>query len=387
MKVYRYILVHIGLLLSTYALAQPIIPQLGDLGVRAYILLEANSGKVLAAQNEHTRLPPASLTKIMTSYLVAEELAAGRLNHLQTLRVSRNAWEKGGPQTGGSTMFLRERSKVSIGDLLKGMIIQSGNDAAIVLAEHISGSEDGFASLMNYKANMLGMTNTNFVNSTGWPANNHYTTAYDIGILSRALVNDFPKHYELYSHKEFTYSGIRQNNRNLLLWQDSTIDGIKTGSTEEAGYALVASALRNNMRLISVVLGAGSVLRRNEASKRLLSWGYRYYSLTEMYAKDEMLDVRSVWQGQRNTLKVGLADALHVVLPRSKKNNVEVIFLHDDYLEAPIQKGEIVGKFTVLFEGESIHEGELISLEKIERGSFFKRTWDTVRYYFLQMLD
>lgn len=272
------------LLTLTVQAQEVIIPSPPQLAATAYLLMDADTGKVLVEHNADERLPPASLTKMMTAYIVSEEVERNRASENEMVNISVKAWQKG-----GSKMFVREGTEVKLMDLLRGVIIQSGNDASIALAEHIAGSEEGFAEVMNQTAAQLGMVNTQFQNSTGWPAEGHYTTARDLAVLAKAVIEDHPDHYSLYSEKYFSYNGINQANRNRLLFRDESVDGLKTGHTEEAGYCLVASAVRRDMRLISVVMGTSSENARAAETEKLLSYGFRYYQTQSIYSSSPAL--------------------------------------------------------------------------------------------------
>ncbi|MEX2365703.1 MAG: D-alanyl-D-alanine carboxypeptidase family protein, partial [Pseudohongiellaceae bacterium] len=301
-------------------LAQPLIPAAPELAATAWLLMDTKTGRVLAEKNADQVLPPASLTKLMTGYIASEEIEAGRLNESDMVRVSVNAWEKGGTKSGSSTMFLPPNEDASVIDLLRGVIIQSGNDAAIALAEHIAGDEQAFADIMNQQATILGMTNTHFVNATGWPDEAHVTTARDLAKLATAVIEDHPEHYKIYAEKEFEYNGITQPNRNQLLWRDSSIDGLKTGHTEAAGYCLVASGQRNGMRLVSVVMGARSEQVRATESQKLLSWGFRYYMTHRLYSADDVLSTERVWKGRSDSVDLGVDEEVYLTIPRGAED-------------------------------------------------------------------
>lgn len=286
------------LIATTCAYAQPIIPSAPQIDAKAWILIDAATGTVLTEHNADEMLPPASLTKMMTAYIVSDEIEAGRLSESEEVLVSVNAWEKGGAKSGGSTMFLAPNSRVPVIDLMRGVIIQSGNDASIVLAEHLAGSEEGFADVMNQRAQQLGLTSTQFRNATGLPDEGHYTTARDLSTLAAAMIENHPEHYAIYAEKEYEYNGIKQPNRNQLLWRDSSVDGMKTGHTEEAGYCLVASAERSGMRLISVVMGTDSMNARTSESQKLLTWGFRSYMTYDAYSAEDVLTTADVWKGK-----------------------------------------------------------------------------------------
>ena len=368
------------------AAAQPLIPSAPNLAAKSWILMDAVTGSVLSERNADDAIPPASMTKMMVSYIVANELAQNNLSMEEELLVSTNAWRKGGAATGGSTMFLKEKSKVSVEDLLYGLIVQSGNDAAIALAEHIGGSESAFAEMMNQQAKILGMTNSNFLNSTGWPEDGHVSSARDMAILANAIIRDYPEHYAIYSVRKFKYNGIEQRNRNSLLWQDSSVDGVKTGSTSEAGYCLVASAERDDTRLTSVIMGAESPNRRASESKKILAWGFRYFNTSTLYNNTDILKTEKLWQGEQDMLNIGISEDLKLTLPRRSKNGVKVELAINKYIEAPIKKGQQVGQFQVFLNDEMLHEGNLVSLESVEQSDFFSRLWDSLVYFFINIM-
>lgn len=362
------------------ARAQAIIPAPPQLAAEAWLLVDATTGTVLVEKNGEQRLPPASLTKIMTSYIVEEELDRGTVTMDDMVNVSVRAW-----QMEGSRMFIREGTQVRLEDLLRGVIIQSGNDASVALAEHVAGSEEVFADMMNQHAARLGMTNTNYVNATGLPNENHYTSAADLVKLTRALINDFPQHYDMYAEKYFTYNDIRQPNRNSLLWRDPSVDGVKTGHTEAAGYCLVASALRDGMRLISVVMGAGSEEGRAVESQKLLTYGFRYFDTIDLYDAGESLrDVR-VWGGDRDSIGLGLAASAVVTIPRGSEDELDASLDFPAEFRGAITEGAEVGTLTVTLEGESVFEAPLVALSPVEEAGFFARLWDAIALFFLKL--
>ncbi len=358
--------------------AQPvIIPAPPEIAASSYILIDADSGRVIMEKNADQPLPPASLTKMMTSYVVEYEAGRGKIKYSDPVRISVNAW-----RTGGSKMFVREGTMVSVENLLKGIIIQSGNDASVAIAEHIAGSESAFADIMNQHAKLLGMTNTHFVNATGLPAENHYTSARDLAILAKALIQHFPEQYKLYSEKYFTWNDIRQPNRNLLLWRDSTVDGLKTGHTDEAGYCLVASALRDGMRLISVVLGTSSEEARARETQKLLSYGFRYFETHPLYTAGTSLQDARVWKGTVDTVALGLAEPVAVTIPRGQKDKLQATLEIDSLLQAPLTQGQVLGQLKVTLDDEVVAERPLIALQSVEEGGFFKRLWDSIILFF-----
>lgn len=354
-----------------------IIPAPPEVSASSYILIDAESGYVIMQKNADQRLPPASLTKMMTSYVVEYEADRGKIKYSDPVLISVNAW-----RTGGSKMFVREGTTVSVENLLKGIIIQSGNDASVAIAEHIAGSESAFADVMNQHAKLLGMNNTHFVNATGLPAPNHYTSARDLAILAKALITHFPDQYKLYAEKYFTWNDIRQPNRNLLLWRDSTVDGLKTGHTDEAGYCLVASALRDGMRLISVVMGTSSEEARARETQKLLSYGFRYFETHPLYSAGTTLQETEVWKGAVDTVALGLVEPVAVTIPRGQKDKLQATLEIDSLLQAPLAQGQVLGQLKVTLGDEVIAERPLVALQAVEEGGLFKRLWHSIILFF-----
>lgn len=357
--------------------AETIVPAAPKLKASSYLLMDFNSGKILVEENSDKRLPPASLTKMMTVYVVSSELENGKVSLDDEVLVSEKAW-----RTQGSRMFIEVGKKVKLDDLIHGVVIQSGNDASVALAEYISGTEDVFADLMNKHAERLGMKNTHFVNSTGLPDENHYTTAKDLAILARAMIKDFPEEYKLYSIKEFTFNKIKQHNRNKLLWRDRNVDGIKTGHTEEAGYCLVASALKDEMRLISVVMGTDGVNARAKASQALLNYGYRFYETHKLYSSGEMITAAKIWKADVDNLNLGVAKDIYVTVPRGQYDKLEPIVEFDKKIIAPVSEGEQKGMLNVMLDNKSIVSVPLIALETVSEGSIVNKIKDEVRLLF-----
>ncbi|WP_244884552.1 D-alanyl-D-alanine carboxypeptidase family protein [Marinagarivorans algicola] len=355
-----------------------IIPKPPQVAAKAYVLMDANTGHILVAQNADEQLPPASLTKIMTSYIVSEEIVRGELGEQDKVYVTDDAWRRGGTSSGGSTMFLKPRSEVDVIDLLRGVIIQSGNDASIALAQHIAGSEGAFADVMNQTATLLGMQNTHFMNATGWPAEGHLTTANDLALLAQATINDHPEHYGIYAEKSFTYNGIKQDNRNSLLFRDASVDGLKTGHTEAAGYCLVATAKKEGMRLISVVLGTRSKEARAVESQKLLSYGFRYYTTHTVVKAGQSLIDSHIWQGLTDTLALGVQEDLTLTVPRGSEDKLELTTEVAKTIKAPIKEGEVMGKLSIAFNGDVLYRGELVALHDVEQAGFLARLWDSL---------
>ena len=357
---------------SVFAATTP-VPSPPKLSAKSFLLIDFNSGRVLAEKNADKQIEPASITKMMTAYVIYKELEAGRLSLDEEVLISKKAW-----RMKGSKMFIEVGKKITVKELLNGIIIQSGNDATVAMAEHIPGSETTFADYMNQHAQTLGMQNTNFVNSTGWPNKKHLTTARDIAILAKAIISEFPEHYALYSQKEFTFNGIKQYNRNKLLWRDNTIDGIKTGHTESAGYCLVSSAMRNDMRLIAVVLGTKSETLRASVSQSLMSYGFRFYESNELYAAGDALNTARVWKGERTDLTLGLMEDLHVTIPRGQYKRLDAVMEIQEKIEAPIEKGTELGVVRVMLEGKEILNKPLVALYSVDEGSLWQKTKDYV---------
>jgi len=347
------------------------VPAPPKLASKSFLLIDINSDTVLAQKKIDHSIEPASITKMMTAYVVYKELEAGRLSMDEMVPISEKAW-----RMDGSKMFVEVGSKVPVKELLNGLIIQSGNDASVALAEHIAGSETVFADYMNQYAKALGMNSTNYVNCTGWPHRKHKTTARDIAILAKALILEFPDHYQLYSEKSMTYNGIKQYNRNKLLWRDKTVDGIKTGHTDSAGYCLVASAKRGEMRLISVVLGTRSNKARTDQSQKLLNYGFRFYESHPLYAAGEKLKDVRVWEGEHENLALGLMSDLTVTIPRGQYKKLEASMEIDQTIVAPVEKGQEMGSVHVKLNGDEIVSMPLIALNSVDKGGLLQRAKD-----------
>jgi D-alanyl-D-alanine carboxypeptidase (penicillin-binding protein 5/6) len=353
------------------------IPDPPAVDAGGYLLVEHNSGTVLAESNADERLEPASLTKILTAYVVFRELAGGNLSLTDEVLVSEKAW-----RTGGSKMFIEVGKKVSLEDLLKGMIVQSGNDASVALAEHIAGSEETFAALMNTHAERLGMSNSHFMNATGLPHPEHYTTARDMALVTAATIREFPDYYAWYADKEFVFNGIKQSNRNRLLWRDDSVDGVKTGHTEAAGYCLVASAKRDSMRLTSVVMGTKGEEARAKASLALLNYGFRFFESHELYPGGEPVETLRVWMGDIEDLPVGPREDVYATIPRRKYDKLSARIEKNQDLTAPIPKGTPVGYIILDLEGSEIGRVPLVALQDVGEGGWMQKAKDTVLKWF-----
>lgn len=348
-------------------------PGAPDVDANSFLLIDFKSGEELVALNQGMRVEPASITKLMTAYILYRELAKGTIKLDEDVLISQKAWEMK-----GSRMFVEVGKKVKLEKLLRGLIIQSGNDAAVALAEHVAGSEAAFAERMNEVAAELGMKDSRYQNVTGWPGKDHYTTARDIVLLTRALITEFPDRYKLYSEKEFTYNNIKQHNRNKLLWRDETVDGVKTGHTESAGYCLVASAVRDNMRLISVVLGAGSENSRSESSQKLLEYGFRTFETHKVYDGGEVLSEVRVWSGDKKNVAAGVISDFYVSAGKGRYDQIKGVVQFDKSIDAPIRRGDVLGKIILSDEGTVLKEANLLALEDVAEGGIWSRMSDSV---------
>ncbi len=360
--------------LPIIGIGAPLVPDPPAIDADGYFLLDYNSGQVLAERNADQRMEPASLTKMMVSYIVAEELKLGSIKLEDEVTVSEKAW-----RMTGSRMFIEVGEKVSIDNLLKGMIVQSGNDATIALAEHIAGSEQSFVALMNQHAQRLGMNDTHFVTATGLPHPEHYSTPRDLAKLGKALIRDFPEQYELYSMKSFKYNKIKQDNRNTLLWKNDAVDGIKTGHTESAGYCLVASALQDNMRLISVVLGTKSKKARSTESNKLLNYGFRFYETHKLYGANQPLTKVRIWKGDSEELPLGLNEDLYITIPKGQYKNLDASMSINAEIIAPAEKGRTYGTVNIMLGDKNYAVRKLIALTDVGPGTFWRTIVDSIK--------
>ena len=363
---------------TIFSASAQILPSAPQINAKGYFLMDYTTGKVIAEGEPDTKLAPASLTKMMTSYVIGVEIEAGNISPTDMVTISEKAWAKNFP--GSSVMFIEVGKQVSVDDLNHGIIIQSGNDACVAMAEHIAGSESAFADLMNAHAEKLGMSNTHFINSHGLDTDEHYTTPRDMATLGVALIRDVPEEYALYKEKSFTFNGIKQYNRNSLLWDASLdVDGIKTGHTSEDGYSLVTSATKDDMRLIAVVMGTDSERARKVESKKLLNYGFRFFeTITPYKAGDSFADQR-IWMGNKETVSLGILEDTPITIPRGQRKNLKANFELDKTLEAPLAKGTKVGTLFLELDGEEISQYPLVTLEEIEEGSFFSKIYDYLR--------
>ena len=381
-------LIIVSIAFSTISSAQKMRPAAPEIAAKAWILIDANTGTVLLESNADKQLPPASLAKMMTTYLVSNEIEEGRLTEETEVLISDNAWLLGGAKTDGSTMFLSPRSRVTVLDLMHGVIIQSGNDAAIALAEHVAGGEHAFADLMNQQAELLGMTNTQYMNSTGLPAEGMFTSARDLSKIARAIIRDHPKYYEIYSKKYFEHNNINQPNRNRLLWRDKSVDGLKTGRTQEAGYCLVSSAKRRDMRLIAVVLGATNDESRARESQRLLSYGFRYFDTQVVYSAGDIIKANTkIWYGEEEFLNLTIADDVILTFPRGSEKILKAEVTLSDVIAAPIVTGQVLGNLQVSLNEALLVDVPLVAEKDIAESGLFERLFDWIILFFTDLLS
>ena len=366
---------------------RPVVPQVPvppppDVDGQSWVLMDYATGQIIASKNPDERRAPASLTKVMTEYVVAAELAAGRIHANDMVTISEHAWRAGGAGTDGSTSFLKLGSQVDLDDLLKGMIVQSGNDAAIALAEHTAGSEQAFVGLMNAYAKQLGMVNTHYSDASGYPVDDHYSTARDIATLTRALIHNFPDQYAVSKIKEFEWNGIKQQNRVTLLWRDPTVDGVKTGYTAAAGYCMDASAKRGDERMIAVVMGASSERARADSAMALLNYGFNFYETHRLYDASKPLATPRLWKGAANQLPIGVAENVLVTVKRGDYDKLKATMDIPATLIAPYKKGQQVGTLRISLAGQPVQTVPLIALADAPPGGFFSRLWDTILLWF-----
>ncbi len=369
--------------LSLTATAATIIPSPPVLDNKSYVLMDYDSGQILASSNPDLQLPPASLTKMMTSFLVEQNLLSGRLKETDPVLMNESAWCRG--SSSESCMYVPLNSSASVLDMLRGIVIQSGNDASKAMAEHIAGNEGAFAEVMNGEAKRIGMKNTHYMNATGLPMDGHYSSAMDSAILARNIISSSAKYYPIYSEKWFTYNNIKQGNRNALLFTDPSVDGLKTGHTDEAGYCQVTSAKRGSMRLISAVFGTPSMNERAGQTRALLSYGFTNFETTALRPAAQSLATTPIWLGKTDTLNVGLTEAMKVTLPRGQAAQVQTSLSILPNLTAPIQKGQVVGKVIATLSGKTLAERPLVALEPIEEAGFFSRMMDHIKMFFSKL--
>ena len=364
-------------LISFKSLTQSFIPNTPTLDLKSYILMEPNTNTIIASFNEDAPIEPASMTKVMSSYVIADQIANDFLSLDDSVLISEKAW-----RMEGSKMFIEQGKRVNVLDLLKGVIIQSGNDATVALAEYVGGTEDGFVDLMNSYAASMGLSNTLFQNSTGLPDGNHFSSAQDLATMTSLLINNFPETYSLYKEKYYEFNNIRQPNRNRLLWKDNSSDGVKTGHTESAGYCLISSAKRNDMRLIAVVAGAKSDKERFNDTQRLLEYGFRFYTTQEVIKKNKALKDVSVWGGKKDLISLGAENDIKLTLPRTTFRNITISYDFQNNLRAPIKEGQTLGTLIIKDGEKTLHTENLIALSDVEAKGFFGRLWASFVLWF-----
>ena len=362
--------------------AQSMVPKAPKLNLDSYILLEANTNTVIAEFNSENQISPASMTKVMSGYVIADQIASGAISLDDKVLVSEKAWK-----TGGSKMFIEAGKRVSVRDLLSGIVIQSGNDATVAMAEYVAGSEEGFVDFMNDYASELGLSNTLFQNAVGWTDPNHFSSVNDLAQLTKALIANFPDHYATYKEKEFTFSGIRQLNRNKLLWRDDSVDGVKTGHTESAGYCLISSAKRNDMRLIAVVAGSPSENERLISSQRLLEYGFRFFATQKLISKDSEITTAKVWGGKMDEVALGTKEDILLTLPRSDFKNIKANYNFKNNIQAPISNGDVIGDIEFISDDRVVLSAPLVAIESVEAKGFFGRIWARIVFWILSLFS
>ena len=362
--------------------AQSLVPKAPKLNLSSYILIEASTNTVIAEFNSDNQIAPASMTKVMSGYVIADQIANGSISLDDKVLISEKAWK-----TGGSKMFIEAGKRVSVEDLLSGIVIQSGNDATIAMAEYVAGSEEGFVDFMNAYASELGLTNSLFQNSTGFSDPNHFSSAKDLAKLTQALINNFPDHYATYKEKEFTFSGIRQLNRNKLLWRDDSVDGVKTGHTDSAGFCLISSAQRNDMRLIAVVAGSESENERLTASQRLLEYGFRFYATQKLVSQEIKVTTAKVWGGKTNEVALGSTKDIYLTLPRSEFKNIKANYQFNNNLQAPIKIGQMIGSIEFTSNDRVVLSAPLVAIETVEAKGFFGMLWSRLVYWITSLFS
>ncbi len=373
-----------SLLAPLTVVAQAIIPRPPEINATSYILLDAQTGHIIVEENADEALPPASLTKIMTAYIAEEEILTGNLSLDDTVHISEKAW-----RMEGSKMFVEVGSDVRVEDLLRGIIIQSGNDASVAIAEHIAGSEEAFADMMNQYAEVLGLENSYFMNASGLDTELYYNTmsARDLATLARATILNHPQFYSINAEREFTYNGIRQTNRNSLLFRDRNVDGLKTGWTDAAGYCLVASAVRDDMRLISVVMGTESEEARAIETQKLLTYGFRYFETHKLYDQNQVLTNVPVWSGEQSEVELGINEEVYVTIPRGQADAMTATVDVDEVIHAPLNSGQIMGVVNVTLDEDVIYQGEVIAMQEVPQGGILKRFMDWLSLMFSNLFS
>ena len=368
------------LLLPSLSYAATVLPSPPELNNKSYVLMDYETGQILAAKNENEKLAPASMTKMMTSYIIEQKLLKGELTDNEQVRMNESAWCRG--TSAESCMYVPLNGTATVLEMLRGIIIQSGNDASKAMAEHIAGNEGTFAHMMNQEAKRVGMVNTHFINSTGMPAEGHYSTAKDMAVLAQHIIKDSSKYYPIYSEKEFTFNGIKQGNRNALLYTDPSVDGLKTGHTEEAGYCLTTSSKRGPMRLISVIFGTPSMNERASQTRTLLAWGFANFETANVQPANQVLAKAKVWFGKEADVQIGLAENFNVTMPKGQADKIKTQLVVQPKLNAPLAKGQVVGKLVASLDGKVIAEKPLVALKPVEEAGFFARMIDHIKMFF-----
>ncbi|MBV7307541.1 D-alanyl-D-alanine carboxypeptidase PBP5/6 [Acinetobacter sp. CWB-G5] len=369
-----------ALLVPSISFAATVLSSPPELNNKSYVLMDYETGQILASKNENEKLAPASMTKMMTSFIIEQKLLAGELTEDEKVRMNESAWCRG--SSSESCMYVPLNGTATTLEMLRGIIIQSGNDASKAMAEHIAGNEGTFVHMMNTEAKRIGMTNTSFMNSTGMPAEGHYSTAKDMATLAQHIIHDSSKYYPIYSEKEFTFNGIKQGNRNALLYTDPSVDGLKTGHTDEAGYCLTTSAKRGPMRLISVIFGAPSMQERATQTREILAWGYANFETKNVQAANQVLAKSKVWFGKENDVQIGLAETFNVTMPKGQANAIKTQLVVQPKLTAPLKKGQVVGKYVASLDGKVIAEKPLVALKDVEEAGLFARMLDHIKQFF-----
>ena len=368
------------LLLPSFSYAATVLSAPPELNNKSYVLMDYETGQILAAKNENEKLAPASMTKMMTSYIIEQKLLKGELTEDEQVRMNESAWCRGSSTE--SCMYVPLNGTATVLEMLRGIIIQSGNDASKAMAEHIAGNEGTFAHMMNQEAKRVGMVNTHFINSTGMPAEGHYSTAKDMAVLAQHIIKDSSKYYPIYSEKEFTFNGIKQGNRNALIYTDPSVDGLKTGHTEEAGYCLTTSSKRGPMRLISVIFGTPSMNERASQTRTLLAWGFANFETANVQPANQVLAKAKVWFGKEDDVQIGLAENFNVTMPKGQADKIKTQLVVQPKLNAPLAKGQVVGKLVASLDGKVIAEKPLVALKPVEEAGFFARMIDHIKMFF-----
>ncbi len=367
------------LLLPSFSYAATVLSAPPELNNKSYVLMDYETGQILAAKNENEKLAPASMTKMMTSYIIEQKLLKRELTENEQVRMNESAWCRGSSTE--SCMYVPLNGTATVLEMLRGIIIQSGNDASKAMAEHIAGNEGTFAHMMNQEAKRVGMVNTHFINSTGMPADGHYSTAKDMAVLAQHIIKDSSKYYPIYSEKEFTFNGIKQGNRNALLYTDPSVDGLKTGHTEEAGYCLTTSSKRGPMRLISVIFGTPSMNERASQTRTLLAWGFANFETANVQPANQVLAKAKVWFGKEDEVQIGLAENFNVTMPKGQADKIKTQIVVQPKLNAPLAKGQVVGKLVASLDGKVIAEKPLVALKPVEEAGFFARMIDHIKQF------